>query len=211
VAAQGAREASERRAAAAVTLVLKEGAADLLGQLSTLCPEAGFSLADDGSVTAIVGGCEAASGGPNSAACQCVCRLITSKNTWNVHGGPEELPYTAPADDQGDTQPGGGKGKGCGGEIHAPTTDSPWDYGAYDTNGNKLYVPKPIVLGHELCGHAAHMDAGDHVPGPQPKGNRPTHDQAIDEENKIRGQQGVDPRGKFADPNHGESFRGRWV
>jgi hypothetical protein len=53
------------------------------------------------------------------------------------------------------------------------------------------------------------MNNGLHDPRPQPRGNRPGHDQAIILENKIRVELGgpkADVRGLFNDPNKGESL-----
>jgi len=67
-------------------------------------------------------------------------------------------------------------------------------------------MPFHKVLGHELCGHANHFDKGNHDPRPGTKGDRPGHNQAIDEENILRIEQKMTKmRGRYGNPNKGES------
>jgi hypothetical protein len=104
----------------------------------------------------------------------------------------------------------GNPGQPTGGTIFAPTSDSEAEFGAYDPDGNPVVVDYHIFLGHELCGHAALLDRGVHIPGDQIRGNRPGHDEAIDEENRIREEQRLTiMRGKWGDPQNGESFSRR--
>ena len=116
-------------------------------------------------------------------------------------------PHTVPDDENaGNAGEDGSSGGGTGGTIEVPTTDSNAEFDAYDAKGASQIAPYRIVLGHELCGHAAPYDAGTHDRRPQRKGDRPGHDQAIDRENGVREDQGMTTRrGKYDDPNRGES------
>ena len=92
-----------------------------------------------------------------------------------------------------------------GGSVLTPVGEGGTVWQAYDRKGDLQDAPNWLVLGHELCGHAMHMDAGTHDPRPQPKNNRPGHDQAINEENKLAREHGLGERGLFKDPKRGES------
>lgn len=200
------------------TVLLNGGiTGDLISQLQKLCPDADFLVWDDGEVKPTDASfCEEiVDANPPKETCKCLCQLINSDNTWTVLGvkmdpGGTVWPNTDPDDGaKGNAQANGNPTPGgTGGKIYSPTTDSKSEFGAYDPKGNKVWVSEEVILGHELCGHAAHMDRGDHDPRPQFKGNRPGHDQAIDEENKVRRDLGLKTRrGKFNDPNKGESFK----
>lgn len=192
---------------------------DIMGQIRQLCSRGDFVVWGDGHIAPWDDGfCERISGEstPDSG-CLCLCRLIGPDHDWELVGTRMDdksvWPETNPNNGgQGSRQADGSPGTGTGGTIRVPTTDSAMEYGAYDPKGNKVYVDYVIVLGHELCGHAAHFHAGDHDPRPRaPNGLRPGHDQAVQEENRIRRQQGMNTmRGEFADPHHGESFARRW-
>jgi hypothetical protein len=74
-------------------------------------------------------------------------------------------------------------------------------------------VSEIIILAHELCGHAWYYDQEKLDPRPQPRGDRPGHDQAINKENEIRreqyGEGEVPPeltRGLYDDPKRGEAI-----
>jgi len=86
---------------------------------------------------------------------------------------------------------------------------SPVKFGAHDKAGEKFsYENNPeLILGHELCGHAALAEIEVHA-----KGNRATtnvHDSTINIENEIAKDLKIDkkPRGLASDgPHKGESF-----
>jgi hypothetical protein len=150
---------------------------------------------------------------------ECISDLVNSKNDWLII--PDVADPTIP---NGFLWPqtvarnfdgfaiDGKKGKGCGGEIHVPTSRCKFEFGAYDPTGKPRLASILIVFAHELCGHAWYNDTGEHDPRPQPRGNRPGHDQAIKRENKIRIEQSgkkklakSDMRGLFNDKEKGES------
>jgi len=84
--------------------------------------------------------------------------------------------------------------------IILPSASSPGVFGAFDPSGNCIPCPFERLLAHELCGHA--IGGG----GEGGKGDRPAHDVSIDIENDIAQEQGWPPRGRYSDPNQGESY-----
>jgi hypothetical protein len=100
----------------------------------------------------------------------------------------------------------GNPGIPTGGTVVTPVAGGGTVWQSYDKNGKLQDTPNWRVLAHELCGHAFHMDDGTHDPRPQPKNNRPGHDQAIDGENSIASEHPGQPvRGSYNDPGMGES------
>jgi RHS repeat-associated protein len=140
--------------------------------------------------------------------CECLCDVINSKFDWVIIAnvgtpGGALWPHTVPTDEQGAYGP---LGTGSGGTVYTTTSESKLEFGAYDPTGKAHKASDVIILGHELCGHAWPMTKGTHDPRPQPRGNRPGHDEAIAIENKIREEQQVkEMRGLFKDPKSGES------
>jgi hypothetical protein len=131
---------------------------------------------------------------------------MNSTNKWVIRGVKMNVdtgvwPNTLPDDSEK-----GSNGKGTGGVITVPTTDSEYEFDAYDPEGTDVTVPYHKVTGHEIAGHAKHFDKGDHDARPQVKGDRPGHNQAIDEENVLRIEQRLTKvRGRYSNPNRGES------
>ncbi|NNE75465.1 MAG: DUF4157 domain-containing protein [Pricia sp.] len=87
---------------------------------------------------------------------------------------------------------------------------NPIKFGAHDKAGNKFsYESNPeLILGHELCGHAALMEIGAHAEGKRAVTN--VHDSTINIENEIAkslGKRENQLRGLASDgPHKGESF-----
>lgn len=198
-----------------MTLVLedpdKATGKDILEQLRKLCPEADFVVGDDGKITSKDPDfCKDAGNEKkvnHPAACSCICQLIISTNTWKLRGVKMTADGVKNGRNWPHTTPDNGRpGSKTGGTIEVPTTDSEVEFDAYDPTGNSQIAPYHKVLGHELCGHAKHNDAGTHDPREQSKGDRPGHNQAIDEENVLRVEQNMTTmRGRYNNPNRGES------
>lgn len=198
---------------------------DILEQLRKLCPEGDFVVDENGEITSknpdfcMQAGDEKRVKHP--AACSCICQLIMSKNTWKLRGvkmfyddveSGRHWPHTTPDDEKAGSmqpssmQPNGKPGSGTGGTIEAPTTDSEVEFDTYDPQGSDQPIPYHKVLGHELCGHAKYFDNGTHDPRPQVRGDRPGHNQAIDEENILRIEEEMTTmRGRYNNPKRGES------
>jgi RHS repeat-associated protein len=187
--------------------------------LKKLCPDGDLKMDPGGEIT--VGKKDFCKNIPKDCktkwGCTCICTIVDSKYDWVIipnvgtPGGPL-WPHTVPSDQAGAYGTPNSKGTGSGGVVYTPTQSSKLEFGAYDPKGNARSASDVIILGHELCGHAYYMTQGLHDPNPQPRGNRPGHDQAIDMENNIRREQSgkeklpdEELRGKFADPKKGES------
>lgn len=194
---------------------------DLQVMIQTICPEA--SLDENGVIT--VGD---ATLSRNPKGCCCIKQLADSKNTWMIIGKvmnqrtrntpPVDVPVTwddrtgnpslvyPPEGQQGPPAPG----SGTGGGVIVPLPGGNIDWGYIDVDGKPRIAPLWRILAHELCGHAAFMDAGleDNGHGgraviPNPKPGRPEHDQAINAENEIANEhKGESKRGKYNDPKH---------
>lgn len=74
--------------------------------------------------------------------------------------------------------------------------------GAFNSSGDPLPETFLRVIAHELCGHGVENGGGG------TKGIRPDHDETIEIENQIAGEQSpsLPARGKFENPRQGESF-----
>jgi hypothetical protein len=144
-------------------------------------------------------------------------KLVKSNNKWLIEPSrmddPSKIwPNTTVGNEDGQVAgPGkaGKPGKGTGGKVQAPVKGGKVIWRSLDPKNNWVDAPNWWVTAHELCGHAMHMNDGTHwrpFPGHTgEKGDRPDHDQAIDEENSVAAEHGETKRGKWDDPGHGES------
>jgi hypothetical protein len=177
---------------------------DLVGYLKTICDRSSVN----GDVVSVP---DDITGSATPKGCCCLQSLVKSGNTWTIEAKKMtaengDWPRTTPDTDDGMQRLGGRPGSGTGGSVETPVQGGGSVWQSYDKNGKLQDAPNWRVLAHELCGHAFHMDKGTHDPRPQPKNNRPGHDQAIDAENAVAGEHPGQPeRGSFNDPNRGES------
>jgi len=193
--------------------------------VNTICGTA--RLNDDGSISfmpngsqtvGVIGGAVRGLEAGTANGCCCLKQLISSSNNWFVNlrrdeGEPQtEVPRgkgmitPVPPGHFGPPAPG----TPTGGSVFAPIPGGKYQFGSYDPNGDERIAPEWRALGHELCGHAMHFDRGTHNQ-PVRKGgkwDRPEHDQAIEEENKLAGEHGEPQRGTWGSPSNGEPYHG---
>lgn len=200
--------------------------AQVAQMVKTICGTA--RLNDDGSVSFLngsqtagaVGGVVYGLDAGTANGCCCLKQLVASNNTWLVdlsrqEGNPGTIPPKKGVGLNIPVPPGyfgpPAPGIPTGGQIFAPIPGGKYQFGSYDPKGNGVIAPEWRILGHELCGHAMHLDLGTHDPTPLghkgTKWDRPEHDQAIQEENKLAGEHGLPVRGTWDSPKKGESYR----
>jgi hypothetical protein len=200
--------------------------AQIAQMIKTICGSA--HLNDDGSISFMNGSQTAGAVGGfvygleagTANGCCCLKQLVDSENTWLVklsrqEGNPGTIPPKKGVGFNNPVPPGHfgppAPGFSTGGQVFAPIPGGQYQFGSYDPKGNEVIAPEWRILGHELCGHAMHLDRGTHDPTPPghtgKKGDRPEHDQAIREENKLAGEHGEPSRGTWDSPSKGESYR----
>lgn len=136
------------------------------------------------------------------AGCDCLCDMVGSAHTWTIVVDDVDWPHT----DFDDRKKAEIPGTGTGGQVTAPSPNSPKLWGAGTVSGGTLDIAPWLVLGHELCGHGWLGDQGLHGPDKaQPRGQG-GHQETVRRENLIRAEHGIELRGGFKDPNCGESF-----
>ena len=134
---------------------------------------------------------------------RCLCDLHNSTNPepWKVKIDDIQWPHTEESNRR----------------VTVHSTRSVATFGAWgggSAAGSRISENNPRVLGHELCGHAWLFELGIHPPFlPVSRGGRligrPSHDITVMIENRVAQEisgPGVDLRGTFSDPHHGESF-----
>ena len=153
--------------------------AQVAQKVKTICGTA--HLNDDGTISLFdasqaagaIGGFVVGMESATRNGCCCLKQLINSDNTWLVNLSRQEPnPHTqAPEDGEGLNHPlppghfgPPAPGAPTGGNVYAPIPGGKYVFGSYDPNGEKRIAPEWRVLGHELCGHAMHLDRGTHDP-----------------------------------------------
>jgi flagellar motor protein MotB len=134
---------------------------------------------------------------------RCLCDLHNSTNPdpWKVKVDDIQWPHTEEINRR----------------VTVHSTRSVATFGAWgggSAAGSRISENNPRVLGHELCGHAWLFEWRIHPPFlPVSRGGRligrPSHDITVMIENRVAQEisgPGVDLRGTFSDPHHGESF-----
>lgn len=140
---------------------------------------------------------------PSRLTDRCLCDLHNSTNPepWKIKIDDNQWPHTEEADRR----------------VTVHSTRSVVSFGAWGGGaaaGQRISQDNARVLGHELCGHAWLIELGIHPPFvPVTRGGRlvgrPSHDITVMIENRVAQEiygPGVDLRGTFPDPHHGESF-----
>lgn len=135
--------------------------------------------------------------------CGCVCDLAGSANSWRITVDDSSWPHTTFDDNTKALTPGSG---GTGGEVTAPSPNSPQLWGAVTTTGTFKDIDPWLVLGHELCGHAWLGNKGDAAKDETKPRGRGGHQATVERENLIRDEHGITRRGTFREPYCGESF-----
>lgn len=126
--------------------------------------------------------------------CMHVLTRPTAKNDWEILVADHLFPHTLEKQHK----------------VLINSNLTPVETGYHTKKGEKKsYTPNPeIVLGHELCGHAALMEVGAHAKGKRAVSN--VHDSTINIENEIAksvGKKDDELRGLAADgPHKGESL-----
>jgi outer membrane protein OmpA-like peptidoglycan-associated protein len=94
-------------------------------------------------------------------------------------------------------------------EVHVPSASSDIAFGSWGKSGKRVTAGQAVILGHELCGHAARIEAGTHPADQCQDNGRPDHASTVAIENQIGKElfgPGFEERGSFTDPHQGESF-----
>ena len=165
------------------------------GQLAKISPD--FSVNGSGKVEGSPSKPEkelAESDKGTGSCCMHVLTRPSAKNDWEIVVADHFFPHTHPDEHK----------------VLINSNLSPLELGAHSKKGEKqLYTSNPeIVLGHELCGHAALLEIEAHAKGQRAVSN--LHDSTINIENEIAksvGKTDDELRGLAADgPNEGESF-----
>jgi hypothetical protein len=200
------------------TGVVQTNAATIQAYLQQLCAAGAVTVnAASGAVALSAGFCAAPTNPPGfvgppapsgaqasstPVGCGCLCDMIASGHTWTITVDDAQWPHTSFDDHAKAAQPG----VGTGGDVTAPSPNSPNLWGAGTASGGTLDIPPWLVLGHELCGHGWMGDRGAHgADEAQPRGQG-GHQETVRRENLIRAEHGIELRGGFKDPNCGESY-----
>lgn len=200
------------------TGVVQTNAATIEAYLQMLCAAGAVTVdASTGAVSLAAGFCQwtplpSGMQGPPSpsrahmsstpAGCDCLCDMIDSAHAWTIVVDDVDWPHTSFADDTAAETPG----TGTGGEVTAPSPNSPRLWGTGTISGGTLDIAPWLVLGHELCGHGWLGDKGLHGPDHTPPRGQGGHQETVRQENLIRAEHGIEARGGFKDPNCGESY-----
>jgi hypothetical protein len=135
---------------------------------------------------------------PGRQGSKCVNDLSVAPTDWKLKMDDNDGPHT----EEGNKR------------VVIHSSRSIFEFGAWGGGANagqRTFADQTRVLAHELCGHAALMEAGTHRDDSEVDvdGGRPGHDPTIKIENDIAaeiGGPGTAVRGSFSDPHHGESF-----
>jgi hypothetical protein len=200
------------------TGVVQTNAATIQTYLQQLCAGGAVTVdASSGAVAMSGGFCTAPTYpagfvGPHAAApaqtsstpvgCGCLCDMIASGHAWTITVDDAGWPQTVFDDHAKAAQPG----IGSGGDVTAPSPNSPHLWGAGTASGGTLDIAPWLVLGHELCGHGWMGDRGAHGPDEAQRRGQGGHQETVRRENLIRSEHGIEARGGFKDPNCGESY-----
>ena len=137
--------------------------------------------------------------------CTCICDLVKSSNTIKLIIDDGSFPNTLQDDEKADIP-----GEGGGSTVTVPSPDG--DPITLPTKSGKLTaVPPAVILGHELCGHAWLMDRGAGGLDEAKQRGRGGHQAAVERENLIRDEQGVERRATFREPYCGEDPKGDYI
>lgn len=143
------------------------------------------------------------SGSATPVGCGCLCDLVASSNVWRITVDDSSWPHTVFDDTTKALTSGSG---GSGGEVTAPSPNSPTLWGAVTAPGAFMDIDPWLVLGHELCGHAWLGNKGDAgLDETKPRG-RGGHQATVGRENLIRDEHSITRRGTHRQPYCGESF-----
>ena len=180
-----------------------------------MCPSGGVSISSSGDVsiptsfctpTSLPFGLEIPSFSSLSATpvgCGCICDLVSSPNSWRILIDDSSWPHTTFDNNTLATTVGSA---GSGGEVTAPSPNSPTLWGAVTASGGFNDIDPWLVLGHELCGHAWLGNKGDAgLDDTSPRG-RGGHQATVERENLIRDEHSITRRGTHRQPYCGESF-----
>ncbi|HEY0797671.1 MAG TPA: hypothetical protein VGD50_00905 [Candidatus Baltobacteraceae bacterium] len=192
---------------------------DALALLQKLCPKATLTVDANGNVAidkdfckearALVDGAPTAAPASDApvasapahadtknttpAECTCICDVIQSPKNVRIRFVGEVDNGGASPTRSGEENTDAYNGKGVDVDVQV-------DRLPHKDSDDKTPLDPLIIFAHELCGHAKHRMKGDHT---DPRLNRGKdderldthlHDQAINEENKVRAEQGVPPR-----------------
>lgn len=169
--------------------------------VTKLCPD--FTVKGGDVVPNAASFCADVSKSSAPVSCQCLCDMhsLTDPATgtaiiWTIDVNDNDWPHTDPTTKTV--------------TVHSPFSGLEFGAWASGPPPHRMIEQNWLVLGHELCGHAALFATGAHPTGPPPKhGGRPSHDVTVKIENKIAAEHAIsstDLRGLFGDPHHGESF-----
>lgn len=168
---------------------------------ATMCPDATFIVSGD---RILADKCPLPGTGSKKHGCTCLCIAIfqgkfeiivltsvsNNQEPKTLHtGATDELPFPS-------------EGPNTDGNIVTlwHPTISTFKIGAFDDSGNRFPAGFLRTLGHELCGHGVANGRDGTL------GNRPFHDETIEVENQIAGENNLRARGKFKHKRQGESF-----
>ncbi len=137
--------------------------------------------------------------------CTCICDLVKSDNIINLIIDDGAFPNTLQADEKADIP---GEGGGSTVTVNSPDATP---IKLPTKSGKMTNVPPAVALGHELCGHAWLMDRGANKLDDVAQRGRGGHQAAVERENLIRDEQGVERRATFREPFCGEDPEGDFI
>lgn len=137
---------------------------------------------------------DAVEAGSNPVANCCLCTLSAPTATpWTIFVSETVFPHTSERARR----------------VVTPPADSAIEYGHWTAADQRAMMSRTLVLGHELCGHAALMELNAH-PDPADRTTTNVHDPTVRIQNALAAEQGADPseaRGLAASGTHrGESL-----